>query len=126
MGDEKFRRFMSEVFRRPGLLPTEVHKLLAQIPFAGQLTTNYDKLSESGHIVARQGEIPHVLTHADVSAALRSGEYYILKTHGTIDHIETVVLSRSQYRSLMQPTRRTARSLGRASLQSRCSSSASA
>lgn len=104
LGNERFRRFTSEIFRKPGLRPTDVHLLLTQIPFSAVLTTNYDKLIESGYIVAREGECPHVFTQEDtpeLSAALRSGEFYILKTHGTADRIETIVLGRRHYRDLM-------------------------
>src|SRR5215216_3698738 len=33
MGNEKFHRFISEVFRRPGLKPNEAHLLVTEIPF---------------------------------------------------------------------------------------------
>jgi hypothetical protein len=104
MGNEKFRRFISEVFRRPGLRPNEAHLLVTEIPFSGILTTNYDKLLESAYVMTHTGEHAHVFTQMDVaelSAALRSGEFYILKTHGTADRIETIVLGKKQYRSLM-------------------------
>jgi len=104
MGNEKFHRFISEVFRRPGLKPNEAHLLVTEIPFSGILTTNYDKLLESAYVMTHNGEHPHVFTQMDVaelSGSLRSGEFYILKTHGTADRIETVVLGKNQYRSLM-------------------------
>jgi hypothetical protein len=103
LGDDSFRRFMRQIFGRPGLLPTPVHLLLAQIPFAAQVTTNYERLSEKGYEAAHGG-LPAVFTQMDVpelSNALRSGEFYILKSHGTIDRIETVVLGRKQYRAVM-------------------------
>lgn len=103
LGDDSFRRFMAQIFGRPGLLPTPIHLLLAQIPFAAQVTTNYEMLSEHGY-EATHGVLPPVLTQTDVAelaSALRSGEFYILKSHGTIDRIETMVLGRKQYRALM-------------------------
>lgn len=104
MGDEKFRLFMSEVFRRPGLKPTIAHELLTQIPFAASLTSNYDKLLETAYIIASGGASLHVFSQRDVpelSNALRTKEFYVLKAHGTVDRIETIVLSRTQYRELM-------------------------
>lgn len=103
LGDDSFRRFMVHIFGSPGLLPTQVHLLLAQIPFAAQVTTNYEILSEKGY-EATHGILPTMFTQTDVpqlSTALRSGEFYILKSHGTIDRIETIVLGRKQYRSVM-------------------------
>src|SRR5260370_25955114 len=52
MGNEKFRHFMSAIFRSPGLKPTATHELLTQIPFVSALTSNYYKLLETTYIVA--------------------------------------------------------------------------
>lgn len=103
MGDERFRRFMAEVFRKQGLKPTEAHLLIPRIPFAAAVTTNYDDLLETAYTLVN-GEKPHVLTHRDVSelsAALRTGEFYVLKAHGTIDRMDTIVLGRKSYRDVI-------------------------
>jgi hypothetical protein len=104
LGNANFRRFMADVFGRPGLTPTQTHKLLPEIPFSAALTSNYDKLLESAYTVVNQGEAPHVFTHAEypeLSAALGSDEFYVLKIHGTIDRIQTVILGRRDYREVM-------------------------
>jgi SIR2-like domain len=103
LGREDFRRFMAELFRKPGLKPTAAQMLLPQIPFAAALTSNYETLLESAYTVAR-GAMPHVFTHADypeLSATLRTGEFYVLKVHGTIDRMQTLVLAHSDYREVM-------------------------
>ena len=100
---DDFRRFMAEIFRKPGLNPTPAHMLLPQIPFAAALTSNFETLLESAYTVSR-GTMPHVFTHADypeLSAALRTGEFYVLKVHGTIDRIQTIVLGQSDYHEVM-------------------------
>jgi len=33
--------------------------------------------------------------------ALRSDDFYVLKVHGTIDQIDTIILGRSDYREVM-------------------------
>ena len=102
-GKDDFRRFLFEVFHQPGLVPTETHKLLMGIPFASVLTSNYDKLLESACTLVKDGESPHVMTQLDVpelSSALRAG-FYILKIHGTIDRVETIVLGKNDYREVM-------------------------
>ena len=38
LGKDDFRRFMAEIFRKPGLKPTAAQMLLPQIPFAAALT----------------------------------------------------------------------------------------
>jgi LmbE family N-acetylglucosaminyl deacetylase len=107
MGNERFRKFMSEVFRRQGLKPTEAHLLIPRIPFAAAVTTNYEDLLETAYTVIN-GEKPHVFTHRDVSelsAALRTDEFYILKAHGTIDRMETIVLGHRSYRDVIHSNR---------------------
>lgn len=103
MGDERFRMFMMEVFRKPGLKPTETHLLIPKVPFAAAVTTNYENLLEAAYTIVN-GAQPHIFTHTDVaelSAALRSGEFYVLKAHGTIDRVDTIVLGRRSYRDLI-------------------------
>jgi NAD-dependent SIR2 family protein deacetylase len=91
LGKDNFRSFMAEVFRRPGLKPSDTHMLLPEIPFTAALTSNYDTLLESAYTLTQRGTAPHVFTHSDypeLAAALRSGEFYVLKVHGTIDRIQ--------------------------------------
>lgn len=104
MGDGRFREFMTGLFRRSGLVPTETHKLLPQIRFESLLTTNYDKLIESAYTTVLNGASVPVFTPLDnpeLAGALQGNEFHILKTHGTIDRIDSIVLSRHQYRHLM-------------------------
>jgi len=104
MGDGRFRQFIAETFRGKKLRPTETHKLLPQIPFAAVLTSNYDKLIEGAYASANDGELPLTFTHLDtgeLSGALQTNEFHILKTHGTVDRIESVILSGRQYRALL-------------------------
>lgn len=103
LGKEKFRQFMTEVFRRPDLKPTENHSLIARIPFSAAVTTNYENLIESGYTQVK-GITPHLFTHQDtpeLSGALRQSDFFVLKAHGTIDRIETIILSREDYRKVM-------------------------
>ncbi|MBI1927490.1 SIR2 family protein [Candidatus Poribacteria bacterium] len=103
LGKDDFHRFMTEIFRSPGLRPTELHEALIGIPFVAALTSNYDRLLESAYTIVNRIS-PHVFTHADypeLSAALRSSEFYVLNVHGTINRIETVILGQSDYRDVM-------------------------
>lgn len=75
LGDTQFHRFMTETFDDSDLRPTEVHLLVAQIPFAAQVTTNYDPLSERGY-EAIHNRVLLTFTQTDVAAlseALRAG-----------------------------------------------------
>jgi formylglycine-generating enzyme required for sulfatase activity len=103
MGKERFRRFMAEVFRDDKLRPTATHRLLRQVPFSAVVTTNYDVLLE-GAYTSKDGGVPRTYTQEDtpeLSNLHREDEFYILKLHGDIDRIETIVLGRGDYRQAM-------------------------
>ncbi|MCH8291007.1 SIR2 family protein [Candidatus Poribacteria bacterium] len=109
LGKEGFHRFMLEIFRPPDRPsdenqrePIPVHELITEIPFAAALTSNYDSLLESAY-ARKWGEVPLTYTQLNVpelSASLQGG-FYVLKVHGTIHRIETVILSQKDYREIM-------------------------
>jgi NAD-dependent SIR2 family protein deacetylase len=104
MGKSRYQQFLKEVFRKGKLKPTETHKLLPNIPFSAILTTNYDKLIEGAYTATNEGEIPANFTHLDtseISNALQSGNFHIIKTHGDIDRVDSIVLGRKEYRELL-------------------------
>lgn len=104
MGDAAYRRFLEEVFLRPDLKPTEVHKILARIPFAGAGTTNYDALVEEAYREAHPGEDFSVFTHDEheqLGTALNANRYFVLKAHGTVERPETIVLDTKAYGELL-------------------------
>lgn len=104
MGDHNFREFMAEVFLRgAGAKPTDTHMLLTRIPFSSVITSNYDKLIETAYTITNSS-VPHVFTQEDypeLSASLRTRDFHVLKVHGTIDRIQTIVLGRTDYRKVM-------------------------
>ncbi|MFC2032558.1 SIR2 family protein, partial [Chloroflexota bacterium] len=104
LGKENYRQFMVKVLQKANPKPSDVHMQLTRIPFSAVLTSNYDTVLESAYTMASSGSAPHVFTHADypeLANALREGDFYILKIHGTIDRIETVILGRTDYRTVM-------------------------
>lgn len=103
MGDDKYREFLSGVFLRPELKPTEVHELLAGLPFVAAVTTNYDHLVEEGYRKAHPNESVSVFTHTDheqLGTALNANRYFVLKAHGSVERPETMVLDSRDYRKL--------------------------
>lgn len=103
IGEQRFKRFMHSVFRDNTIKPSSVHTILPEIPFAAVLTTNYDVLLESAY-AKYQGVRPRTYTQMDTPelADLNvSNEFYILKVHGDIDRIETVVLGQKSYQQAM-------------------------
>jgi hypothetical protein len=104
LGKSAFHQFMREVFQQSKPRPTETHRLLPAIPFSSVLTTNYDRLLEKVYEDSYKDASFHSFTHRDypeLAMAIRSGEFYLLKLHGTIDRIDTIVLGSSDYRDVM-------------------------
>lgn len=104
MGDDKYREFLKGVFLRPDLKPTEVHDLLAGLPFVAAVTTNYDHLVEEGYRKVHPDEPVSVFTHTDheqLGTALNAKRYFVLKAHGTVERPETMVLDSKDYRKLI-------------------------
>lgn len=100
MGDDKYRQFLSEVFLRPDLEPTEVHEILAKIPFVAAATTNYDSLVEDGYRKVHPGQSFEVFAHDDheqLGTALNAKKYFVLKAHGTVERPETIILDSKDY-----------------------------
>ena len=74
--------------------PQQTHKLIAQLPFYAALTTNYDRLIEQAH-----GD-RHPISHDEATQIVRlyrSDDFYVLKCHGDIERIETIVLTKADY-----------------------------
>jgi hypothetical protein len=104
MGNNKYCQFLEEVFLHPNLRPTEVHKILSRIPFAGAITTNYDALVEEGYKEVHPGETFPVFTHVDyehLGTVLNTKKYFVLKAHGTIERPETIILDSADYKKLI-------------------------
>ena len=101
---DEFRRFLRDRIQGTQPRPTQVHRLIQRISFGVQITTNYDGLLEGAYALEHDGATLHTFTHQDVpelGAATRSGEY-LLKLHGDINRIETVVLGKTDYLTIMQ------------------------
>jgi SIR2-like domain/CHAT domain len=83
----------------------DVHKIIRSLPFAGIVTTNYDKLLERAYWEDEERRLaPKVHTHASTDAfgtLLFDRAFFIVKAHGDIDEPQTIVLSTKSYRELI-------------------------
>jgi hypothetical protein len=103
LGALHYRQALTAIFRRSDVVPSDAHKHLVSIPFAGITTTNYDKLIESAYSL-NSLNLPLVCTHAqhaELGAIMASERAFILKSHGDIDDFKTVILGRKDYRELL-------------------------
>lgn len=80
-------------------IPTSIHRAIATIPFSLAVTTNYDCLLESAY----SRSVPRLTWQnpLDVLVNLRSKIFCVLKLHGDFSIRESVVLTQSHYRNLM-------------------------
>jgi SIR2-like protein len=83
--------------RVPGIQPTEVHRLLAKLPFAYILTTNFDNLMERAlETTEPAGKNPRAevyVRRVDKKELAPStvSEPLVYKLHGSIDQVETLI-----------------------------------
>ncbi len=85
------------------LIPKEAHLLLTRLPFYAALTTNYDRLLESAYAQERRVTPKQILfnNRRELGSLLNEDDFYILKTHGTIDDVETIILGKKSYSRLI-------------------------
>lgn len=103
LGEQRYSEILtSRLSGNQGEIP-EAHKLVAQIPFAAVVTTNYDKLLERAYASVTNG-FPKAPTHLDLDTLgplLFNGSFFILKAHGDIDRPSSLVLTTRDYREII-------------------------
>jgi hypothetical protein len=99
----RYAGFLQERLRADTVEIPRPHRVIAQIPFAAIITTNYDKLLERAY-EAEQKVWPKTPTNKDPDALgplLFDGGFFILKAHGDIDRPDTLVLTTADFRELI-------------------------
>jgi hypothetical protein len=99
----RYGQFLQERLRADTVDVPEPHRVIAQIPFAAVITTNYDKLLERAFQHERKA-LPQTPTNKDIASLgplLFDGGFFILKAHGDIDRTDTLVLTTPDYRELI-------------------------
>ena len=85
--------------------PHEIHKKILDLGVKCFITTNYDKLIEMGIEKWRTKEPAMVVTNRQLSEMGRilqaRAENFVYKPHGDIEDVESIILTREQYRSLL-------------------------
>ena len=114
MRGQVYRDFIQRVFRPSGVRPTSTHKLILRLPFSAILTSNYDCLLEQAYMQEHGTvQIPPVYTQRNVAQLARLVShrgFFILKVHGHVDDVETIVLTQEDYQDIvhLQPAYRAA------------------
>lgn len=95
--DDEYYNFLKREFQVDAT-PTINHKLIAKLPIACILTTNYDKLIER----AFENRVPmRKYNSPDIGQINIREEFYILKCHGDIDDYTTIILAEEDYNNLI-------------------------
>jgi len=106
MGNAIFQGLLYRIFRTPAVRPTAVHRALFQLPFLGLLTTNFDTLLEQAFVETRPDSgVPRVYTQENVPQLARLASergFSILKLHGDVDDISSIILTAGDYQRLME------------------------
>jgi len=90
--------FLTERFDRPGLRPLPAHVVLADLPFATYVTTNWDTLLERALQEAHRKYLA-IIDDTDVPR-LRPAQVPVLKLHGCVSRPATMVASSDEYVAL--------------------------
>ena len=72
--------------------PDALHETLLRLDPHVLITTNYDKVLERA---TRNGYKVHLYNSANLGAELRAGSSVLIKIHGSVDHAQDLILTRS-------------------------------
>jgi hypothetical protein len=98
LGEGQYRSVLSRIVGGPAK-PGDVHKRIVKLPFPAIFTTNYDRLLEQA-LVEQTGAMPTVYTSQESSSLwlkFATKQPFVLKVHGDITRLETVVLTSRDY-----------------------------
>ncbi|WP_157729348.1 SIR2 family NAD-dependent protein deacylase [Tumebacillus algifaecis] len=97
-GKEELQNLL-DVFRKPleEMRAGEVHELLVQLQFPIIYTTNYDHLLEKAHEKFTGEKTPSIVTLNDMLKVGNNMKVQIVKFHGDLDDLDSVVLDETSY-----------------------------
>ena len=101
----QIRDFMLRACRCGKAEPQEIHKKILDLGVKCFITTNYDKLIEMGIQKWRAKKPVVVVTNRQLAEMGRISQAratdFIYKPHGDVEDVESIILTREQYRSLL-------------------------
>jgi len=105
LGKSLYNNLIQRVFRNPSINITDFHKFMFNIPFSSILTTNYDNLLEQTFYNMQKKEcyLP-VYTQKNIAQLARLAydkDFYILKLHGDVNDIDSIVLTYKDYQDII-------------------------
>lgn len=94
----EWQRLLADEFQQAADIP-RLHKALINLQQRLVITTNFDKLLETAWHDSAPPRYPNLITRLDakVFRLFRDDEPYLIKLHGTIDDVDTIVFDKSSY-----------------------------
>ncbi|RXT08860.1 SIR2 family protein [Ammoniphilus sp. CFH 90114] len=92
----RYANYLRQNFSRPNFKASKLHEYIKSIDSKIVVTTNFDKIyenlcNEHGYTAANYSETKKILTN------LKTTENLIIKAHGTIDDVDSLVFTQKQY-----------------------------
>ena len=98
IGSIEFGEEAQEEFRRPGYLPTDIHKIIYSLDSKLVITPNVDKIyDECALTESHSSAVIKRYYDADLAKYLRTNDYLIIKAHGTVDETSKMIFTHKQY-----------------------------
>ncbi|MFM9331371.1 SIR2 family protein [Paenibacillus mesotrionivorans] len=114
MRDADLSDFIENTFIRSNPIPHNIHELIIDLGPTCFITTNYDELIEDIFYIKRKSKLSVVNNDQPVEQAKlqKSGAAkFVFKIHGSINSAKTIVLSREDYKRLVNENRSTIETL---------------
>lgn len=93
-----YQRFLTREFNNPGFAPSDLHKTIHEIDSRIVITTNFDKIYERLCLsIGSEGYKVLPYYSESLGDELRSDTRLIVKAHGTIDDVQKMVFTKSEY-----------------------------
>jgi hypothetical protein len=94
-----YQKLLNDEFHRPQFQPGELHRTILRLDSRLVITVNFDKIYENC-CLAHSNEAIKVVTYNSGSLfdEIRSEQRLLIKAHGSIDDVDKMIFSRSQYR----------------------------
>jgi len=105
-----FGEFIDRVFKSPSPIPNEIHNMILNLGPTCFITTNYDELIEDAFFVKFNNKLDVINNDQPIEQVKlnKSGKSnFIFKIHGSINSIKTIILSREDYRTLINDNKST-------------------
>lgn len=98
IGRNSFNDLMMDEFHTPGYNPAPIHETIFKLDSKIVITPNFDKIFDTYSTTTSNGTViikKH--TDKDIASIVRNHKRVIIKMHGTIDDVNDVIFTRSDY-----------------------------